>query len=101
MLFPFTLEASTTSEKVALEYLENSIYLNAFILFAISIESIKDTAPLPDLVVNPNNQQLCPPKQINSYLLAMRILELSSNPDRLKRYSDTLNKKVINQVTEN
>ena len=56
----------------------------------------KDALPLPEFVVNPTNQQLCTPKQINSSLLAKRILELSSKPEQLSQYADRLYKKVTN-----
>ncbi len=61
----------------------------------ILVNFSKDALPLPEFVVNPTNQQLCTPKQINSSLLAKRILELSMNPKKLKYYSDQLYEKVI------
>jgi glycosyltransferase involved in cell wall biosynthesis len=62
----------------------------------ILVNFSKDALPLPEFVVNPTNQQLCTPKQINSSLLAKRILELSSKPEQLSQYADRLYKKVTN-----
>jgi glycosyltransferase involved in cell wall biosynthesis len=61
----------------------------------------KDALPLPEFVVNPTNQQLCTPKQINSSLLAKRILELSSKPEQLSYYADRLYKTVTNHFNIN
>ena len=62
----------------------------------ILVNLSKGALPLPEFVVNPTNQQLCTPKQINSSLLAKRILELSSKPEQLSQYADRLYKKVTN-----
>jgi len=67
----------------------------------ILVNFSKDALPLPEFVVNPTNQQLCTPKQINSSLLAKRILELSSKPEQLSHYADRLYKKVTNHFNIN
>ena len=60
----------------------------------ISIDLPEGSIPLPEFVVNPDIYELQPPKQINSSLLAKKILELSMSPDRLKYYADNLHNKV-------
>ena len=67
----------------------------------ILVNLSKGALPLPEFVVNPTNQQLCTPKQINSSLLAKRILELSSKPEQLSQYADRLYKKVTNHFNIN
>jgi len=60
----------------------------------ISIDLPEGSIPLPEFVVNPDIYELQPPKQINSSLLAKKILELSMSPDKLKYYADNLHNKV-------
>jgi glycosyltransferase involved in cell wall biosynthesis len=61
----------------------------------ISIEILRKGVPLPEFVINPVNQELQAPKQINPSILARKILKLSSQGDKLKRYADRLHDKVI------
>ena len=67
----------------------------------ISIDLPEGAVPLPEFVVNPVNQQLCTPKQINPSLLAKKILELSSKPEKLKYYANELHTKVTNYFNIN
>ena len=67
----------------------------------ILINTPKGAVPFPEVVVNPVSQELFSPKQINSYLLAKKILELSSEPEKLKYYANGLHKKVINYFSIN
>jgi glycosyltransferase involved in cell wall biosynthesis len=60
----------------------------------ILVDMPEGVVPLPEFVVDPISEQLQMPKQINPSLLAIRILELSKNPDQLKIYADELHKKV-------
>jgi glycosyltransferase involved in cell wall biosynthesis len=60
----------------------------------ILINLLDDAVPLPEFVVNPINHKLQEPKQINSFLLAGKILELSKRPKRLARYAENLHEKV-------
>jgi len=55
----------------------------------------ENAIPVPELVVNPVNQCLHPPKQINSAILAKKILRLSKRPKLLEYYADNLYDKVI------
>ena len=61
----------------------------------ILIDSPKGSIPLPEYVVNPVTQKISTPKQINPYLLARKILELSKNPALLQCYSEKLHDKVV------
>jgi glycosyltransferase involved in cell wall biosynthesis len=67
----------------------------------ISIELPRSASPLPEFVVDPITQDIYPPRQINSSLLADRILKLSAQPQQLKIYADRLNCKVINYFNIN
>jgi len=67
----------------------------------VSVDTLEGSVPLPEFVVNPVNQQLRMPKQINSYLLSRRILELSLKPEKLERYANKLHNKVINYFNIN
>jgi glycosyltransferase involved in cell wall biosynthesis len=60
----------------------------------ILINLLDGAVPLPEFVVNPVNHKLQEPKQINSFLLAGKILELSKRPKRLARYAENLHEKV-------
>ena len=61
----------------------------------VSISASKGSVPLPEFVVNPVTKDLQTPRQINSSLLAERILKLSSNPDKLKYYANGLHNRVM------
>ena len=61
----------------------------------ISIDFPENAVLLPEFVVNSVSQQLCSPKQINPYILAKRVLELSTEPDRLSYYANNLYDKVV------
>jgi glycosyltransferase involved in cell wall biosynthesis len=61
----------------------------------ISIIFPKKSVPLPEFVVDPVSLKLYAPKQINSHLLARKILELSRDPERLRVYAINLYTKVI------
>ncbi len=61
----------------------------------ILINIPNDSIPFPELVFNPIDKHICPPKQINPYVLAKKILELSEKPDLLQQYSQGLYNKVI------
>jgi glycosyltransferase involved in cell wall biosynthesis len=65
----------------------------------ILINTVQGAIPLPEFVVNPVKGNLSTPKQINPSILAKRILKLSSQDDKLKCYSDALNKKVKNKFS--
>ena len=65
----------------------------------VSINLPDDAVPLPEFVVNPVKGDLSAPKQINPFILAKRILKLSSQDDKLKYYADELNKKVKNKFS--
>jgi len=62
----------------------------------VSIKFPKDAIPLPEYVVNPLTQRLSRPKQIDSEILAKKILELSKSQTLLDQYKRELYKKVIN-----
>ena len=61
----------------------------------VSVKLSKKSVLLPEFVIDPDNNQLRPPKQINPTLLAKKILRLSSEYDTLKRYSDSLHDKIV------
>ena len=61
----------------------------------ISIYMPEGAVPLPNFVVNPTNQQLQIPRQINPLLLARKILELSEKPALLEYYAENLHSKVM------
>ena len=65
----------------------------------ISINTVQGAISLPEFVVNPVKGNLSAPKQINPSILAKRILKLSSQDDKLKYYSNELNKKVKNKFS--
>jgi len=65
----------------------------------ISINTVQGAISLPEFVVNPVKGDLSAPKQINPFILAKRILKLSYQDDKLKYYSDELNKKVKNKFS--
>jgi glycosyltransferase involved in cell wall biosynthesis len=57
--------------------------------------------PLPEFVINPVTRQLCTPKQVDPSLLARKIIELSTEPEKLTGYADKLHEKVINYFNIN
>ncbi len=61
----------------------------------ISINSPEGAVPFPEFVVDPVFNKLRTPKQIDSSLLARKILELSLDHDKLKNYSNKLHDKVV------
>ncbi len=61
----------------------------------VLIDLPENSIPLPEFVVNPDTKNLDIPKQINSSLLAKKILELSKNPKKLTVYADKLHDKVM------
>ena len=56
----------------------------------------KGSVPLPEFVVNPSTHALQLPRQINTSLLAEKILELSLHHDKLEYYAGNLHNKVVN-----
>ena len=61
----------------------------------ISTHVPKGAVPLPNFVVNPTNQRLQIPRQVNSFLLARKILELSKSPKLLVCYAENLHSEVM------
>jgi glycosyltransferase involved in cell wall biosynthesis len=61
----------------------------------LSFESNNDAAPIPEYVINPETQELQKPRQLDSFKLANKILELSLNHDKLDLYANNLHSKVI------
>ena len=51
--------------------------------------------PLPEFVVDPTTQEIHAPRQINSKILANKILQLSEDTETLEKYSNQMYKKVI------
>jgi len=61
----------------------------------ILIKFPEDSIPLPEFVVDPVSLKLREPKQINAFLLAQKIIDLSKHPALLSTYANKLNEKVI------
>jgi glycosyltransferase involved in cell wall biosynthesis len=61
----------------------------------VLIEPVNGAVPLPEFVINPTVRKLCTPKQIDPSLLAKKILELSTEHNKLECYSDKLYDKVV------
>jgi glycosyltransferase involved in cell wall biosynthesis len=56
---------------------------------------VPNSLPLPEYVVDPINQELICPMQINPSDLAEKILMLSKNPKKLSKYSNKLHQDII------
>jgi glycosyltransferase involved in cell wall biosynthesis len=61
----------------------------------ISINSPEGAVPLPEFVVDSVTESIHTPRQINSKLLAKKILELSQEKEILTEYAEQLHKRVI------
>ena len=61
----------------------------------VAADSLSSTIPLPEFVVDPVSLKLREPKQINAFLLAQKIIDLSKHPALLSTYANKLNEKVI------
>ena len=61
----------------------------------VSINTLRGAVPVPEFVVDPVTRELCIPKQIDPSLLAIKILELSADSEKLKCYADKLHDEVI------
>ena len=61
----------------------------------ISINFPQNAVPLPEFVIDPISYKPQAPRQINSLLLANKILELSINQDKLTQYADGLHDRVV------
>ena len=65
----------------------------------VAADSLSSTIPLPEFVVDGTTNKLHAPKQIDSFLLAKKILELSFEYKKLDGYSDKLHDKVSGYFT--
>jgi glycosyltransferase involved in cell wall biosynthesis len=65
----------------------------------VKITVPKGGTPIPEFVIDPYTQQLCQPRQIDSFQLANKILEISKNYDLHVEYAQQLHRKVINYFT--
>jgi len=62
----------------------------------ILFKPFEGATPLPEYVVDPFTQDLISPKQIDSDVLANKIIQLSNSPDLLNKYGRQLHEKVLN-----
>jgi glycosyltransferase involved in cell wall biosynthesis len=62
----------------------------------VLVSDAVNSIPIPEYVVDPINQELIQPMQIDSSELADRILLLSKNPSKLSQYADKLHKNIVN-----